>query len=62
MRTLTFGFVCCGEVFRGSVRLPDEYFSVEGIPLWHKLNNRFSSPTIIWDRIIGGVSKDDVNR
>lgn len=60
MRTLTFGFNCCGEVFRGSVALPDEYFDAKGIPLWHRLNARFSSPIVCWDQIIGGVPRDEV--
>jgi hypothetical protein len=59
MRTLTFGFQCGGEVFRGSVSLPDEYFDAHGVPKWHLLNSRFSAPVIIWDRPIGGVPRDN---
>jgi len=62
MRTLTFGFVCGGETFAGSVRLPSEYFDELGRPKWHLLNNRFSSPSIIWDRPIGGVELDGVGQ
>ena len=58
MRTLTFGFNCGGEVYRGSVRLPNEYFTDQGLPRWHLLNTRFSSPNIIWDRVIGSVQHD----
>lgn len=60
MRTLRFGFNCGGETFRGSVTLPDEYFDERGVPRWHLLNARFSAPYIIWDRIIGGVPRDEV--
>jgi hypothetical protein len=59
MRTLTFGFNCSGEVYRASVALPDEFFTEQGLPKWHILNSRFSSPNIVWDRIIGGVQKDE---
>jgi hypothetical protein len=60
MRTLTFGFICGGEVFRGSVTLPAEYFDERGVPRWHLLNSRFSSPVIVWDRPIGPVPVDGV--
>jgi hypothetical protein len=59
-RTLSCGINCCGEVFRANVALPDEYFSASGIPLWHRLNARFSSPVVCWDQIIGGVPRDEV--
>lgn len=59
MRTLRVGIDCCGEVFRGSVTLPDGYFDDRGLPKWHLLNARFSSPVILWDRPIGGVPVDE---
>jgi hypothetical protein len=59
MRTLTFGLCAGGDAFRASVALPDEYFDERGLPKWHLLNARFSSPAIIWDRIIGAVQKDE---
>jgi hypothetical protein len=60
MRTLTFGFNCGGEVFRGSVTLPHEYFDDRGLPRWNLLNSRFSAPVIYWDRPIGAVQPDGV--
>ena len=59
MRTIRFGLCAGDDAFRASVTLPDEYFNEHGVPLWHKLNSRFSSPVIIWDRVIGGVPKDE---
>jgi hypothetical protein len=41
------------------VTLPDEYFDDRGLPKWHLLNSRFSSPVIIWDRPIGAVQVDE---
>ena len=60
MRTLRFGFNCGGDVFGASVTLPDEYFTEAGVPKWHLLNSKFSSPIITWGRPIGGepVAKD----
>jgi len=60
MRTLTFGMNVGGEVYRASVTLPDEYFDDRGLPKWHLLNNRFSSPVIYWDRPIGAIRHDEV--
>jgi hypothetical protein len=60
MRTLTFGVNVGGEVYRASVRLPNDYFDDFGRPKWHLLNSRFSSPVILWDRPIGGVPRDEV--
>jgi hypothetical protein len=55
MRTLTFSL--CG--YRASMALPAEYFDDYGRPKWNLLNNRFSSPFILWDRPIGGVPVDE---
>lgn len=55
MRTLQFGL----NGYRASVTLPDEFFDERGIPCWHLLNARFSSPSISWSRPIGGVPKDE---
>ncbi|HEX6822676.1 MAG TPA: hypothetical protein VF123_11510 [Candidatus Sulfotelmatobacter sp.] len=55
MRTLTFGL----NGFRASVALPDEYFDERGVPRWHLLNSHFSSANIIWNRVIGGVQRDE---
>jgi hypothetical protein len=55
MRTLTFSL--CG--YRASMALPDEYFDEHGRPKWNLLNTRFSSPFILWDRVIGGVQADE---
>lgn len=60
MRTLTFGFECVGEMYPASVSLPDEYFTPEGVPKWHLLNSRFSSPIIHWRPVIGVVEPDGV--
>ena len=54
-RTLTFGL----NGFRASVSLPDEYFTETGVPKWHLLNSHFSSPVILWNRVIGGVPVDE---
>ena len=59
MRTLTFSFSCCGEVFPASVVLPDKYFDERGRPRWNLLTARFSNPNICWDNPIGGVQPDD---
>jgi hypothetical protein len=59
MRTLHFGMNVGGEVYRGSVTLPDQYFDAMGVPRWHLLNARFSSPVILWDYPIGGVPVDE---
>ena len=59
MRIMTFGFNCGGEVFRGSVALPDEYFDEKGRPRWNLLNSRFSSPVISWHHPIGAVPVDE---
>jgi hypothetical protein len=59
MRTLTFGLNVGGEIYRAGVTLPDEYFTEQGLPKWHLLNARFSSPVIIWDRPIGAVQVDE---
>ena len=59
MRTLTFGINVGGEVYRASVALPDEFFDDRGLPRWHLLNSRFSSPVIYWDRPIGAVQVDE---
>jgi len=59
MRTLTFGIACGGEVYRASMTLPGEYFDERGLPKWHLLNSRFSSPVIYWDRPIGAVPVDE---
>lgn len=50
----------CGESFAVTIHnIPDEYFDHNGIPLWHKINNRFSAqPTITWNQVIGGVPVD----
>jgi hypothetical protein len=55
MRTL--GFSLCG--FFASVSVPDEFFDGRGVPLWHLLNARFSSPSITWNTPIGGVPVDE---
>jgi hypothetical protein len=59
MRTLSFGLCAGGDAFRASVALPDEYFDDRGLPKWHLLNARFSSPSILWDRPIGAVPVDE---
>jgi hypothetical protein len=55
MRTL--GFSLCG--FPASVSVPDEFFDERGVPRWHLLNARFSSPSITWNTTIGGVPVDE---
>jgi hypothetical protein len=55
MRTL--GFSLCG--FSATVSVPDEFFDGGGVPLWHLLNARFSSPSITWNTTIGGVPVDE---
>jgi hypothetical protein len=59
MRTLTFGINVGGEVYRGSVTLTNKYFDDRGLPKWHLIHARFSSPIILWDNPIGGVPVDD---
>jgi len=59
-RTLTCGINFNGEVFRATLRVPDEYFDDRGLPKWHLLNSRCSNPQIFWDRPIGGVPRDEV--
>lgn len=59
-RTLCCGMVFCGESFAATLRLPDEYFDANGVPLWHKINSRFGGqPAIHWDRPIGAVPSDE---
>jgi hypothetical protein len=55
MRTL--GFSLCG--FSATVSVPDEFFDERGVPRWHLLNARFSSPSITWNTPIGGVPVDE---
>jgi hypothetical protein len=55
MRTL--GVSLCG--FSASVSVPDEFFDERGVPRWHLLNARFSSPSITWNTPIGGVPVDE---
>jgi hypothetical protein len=55
MRTL--GFSLCG--FPASVSVPDEYFDERGVPRWPRLNARFSSASITWNTLIGGVPVDE---
>jgi hypothetical protein len=55
MRTL--GFSLCG--FSANVSVPDEFFDERGVPRWHLLNARFSSPSITWNTPIGGVPVDE---
>jgi len=54
-RTLGFSL----NAHRASVSLPDEYFTDTGAPKWHLLNSHFGSPVITWNRVIGGVPKDE---
>lgn len=54
----TIGFSLNG--FPASVFLPDEYFTETGVPKWHLLNSYFSSPVMVWNRVIGGVQVDEV--
>ena len=56
MRTISLSL--CG--YRATVALPDEFFDAHGVPLWHMLNARFSSPIIRWSQPIGGVPRDEV--
>lgn len=60
-RSLRCGMSFCGESFAVTIHnIPDEYFDARGLPLWHKINNRFSAhPQIVWDRPIGPIPVDE---